>query len=151
MGVRRSGGGIKVLRASLGEIDKLDVKVGFFETARYPDGTPVAYVASIQEFGAPSKNIPPRSFMRRSIIENSKAWNEEFAGLATAILTKGVSPRDGLDMMGMRIAGDVAKTIKAVDSPPLAPATIRAKNGVEKPLVDTGQMIQSVTHEVVEK
>jgi hypothetical protein len=34
------------------------LKVGFLEGARYPDGTSIAYIASIQEFGATIKRSP---------------------------------------------------------------------------------------------
>ena len=36
------------------------LRVGFLEDASYPNGTPVAYIASIQEFGA-TINMPERS------------------------------------------------------------------------------------------
>ena len=43
------------------------VRVGFFSTAKYDDGTSVANVAGIQEFGAPAVGIPERPFFRQSI------------------------------------------------------------------------------------
>lgn len=39
------------IKKSILDLDNKSLKVGFFESARYADGTPVAYVASIQEFG----------------------------------------------------------------------------------------------------
>ena len=39
------------------------VTVGFFNE-KYPDGKRVGKIATIQEYGAPEKNIPPRPFMR---------------------------------------------------------------------------------------
>ena len=43
------------------------VRVGFFSTARYDDGTPVATVAAINEFGSREANIPERPFFRQAI------------------------------------------------------------------------------------
>ena len=40
----------ETLKLALG-IDTLQVKVGWFEGAKYPDGTSVAYIATIHEFG----------------------------------------------------------------------------------------------------
>ncbi|MBS0959784.1 hypothetical protein [Acetobacter thailandicus] len=45
------------LKRKLG--DKTHVNVGFLEGATYPDGTPVAYIAAIQEFGGKAE-IPER-------------------------------------------------------------------------------------------
>lgn len=57
-------GGLK-LEAALKRIAKKvstasNVKVGFLEDATYPDGTPIAYVASINEFGA-TIDMPART------------------------------------------------------------------------------------------
>lgn len=37
------------LKAVYDELAKKRLSVGFFEHAKYPDGTPIAYVAAIQE------------------------------------------------------------------------------------------------------
>ena len=42
-----------------------DVQVGFFATAKYDNGTPVAAVAAYNEFG--TKRIPERPFFRQAI------------------------------------------------------------------------------------
>ena len=47
-----------------------EVDVGFFSTATYPDGTPVAAVAAWNEFGTQRggrPHIPERPFFRRAI------------------------------------------------------------------------------------
>lgn len=43
---------IKELERRAAKLKKGRLKVGFFENATYPDGTPVAYIAWIQEHGA---------------------------------------------------------------------------------------------------
>src|ERR1700761_5955410 len=40
------------LSVKLKELDGLELRVGWFESPRYEDGTPVAGVAAVQEFGA---------------------------------------------------------------------------------------------------
>ena len=54
----------KNLEVNLAQLGNSEAKVGWFENAKYSDGTPVAYIASIQEFGYPEGNIPPRLGMR---------------------------------------------------------------------------------------
>lgn len=131
-------------------------KVGFFESAKYPDGTPVAYVASIQEFG--SGKIPPRSFMRTTIAEQGPEWTKQFGRAAVAIIKGKIEPAAALDQIGALAAADVKKKITQITSPPLQEATIAARRNrradkkttgkLTKPLVDTGIMLASVTHVV---
>ena len=49
----RGGEKLKATLAKAEQSRNKRVKVGFFSTAKYQDGTPVANVAAIQEFGAP--------------------------------------------------------------------------------------------------
>lgn len=122
-----------------GESKKLSV--GFFDGAAYPDGTPVAYVASIHEFGG--RNTPRRAFMRPAIKANIAKWKQLFA---QRIAKKG-SLAEALTVVGESAAGDVAVALKEVTTPALSPATVRRK-GFAKPLVDSGKMLQSITYEV---
>ena len=48
------------------------LNVGFFESSRYIEGTYVAEVARIQEYG--SIKIPPRPFFRNAIDNNMQKW-----------------------------------------------------------------------------
>jgi len=63
----------------LAEIEALQGKVGWAESAKYPDGKPVAFIASIHEFGAASRGIPPRSFMRTALPDAQRAVSAGFA------------------------------------------------------------------------
>ena len=56
----------------LEQLQHREIQVGFFETAVYPDGTPIAYVAAIQEFGHGA--IPPRPFLRPAAADNKDKW-----------------------------------------------------------------------------
>lgn len=52
MSVRRSNpSGFKILTDRVAGIGKKVAKTGWFESAKYEDGTPVAYIASIHEYG----------------------------------------------------------------------------------------------------
>lgn len=149
MTVRRERGSASIDKvvATLDGLDGLEGKVGWLESASYADGTPVAYVATIHEFGAPSQGIPARPFMRPTVAEKGQSWVDLLGQGAKASMNGGPTPEAVLEAVTLRAAGDVAKSIRAVSSPPLKPATV-ARKGFDKPLVDTGQMLQSVTGKV---
>jgi hypothetical protein len=141
-------GGTK-LEAALRQIaDKVTrpatLRVGFLEGATYPDGTSVALVAAVNEFGAPSRGQPPRPFFRNMIKSKAPEWPSAIAGLLKG---NGYDAEAALDVAGAAIAGQLRQSIQALTSPPLKPATV-ARKGFSKPLVDTGHMLQSVDHEV---
>lgn len=156
MEIRRTSNASSIKKV-LEELGRKEIKVGFFESAKYPDGTPIAYVAAIQEFG--HGPIPPRPFMRPAEQQNAAKWQKGIAAGVKSALNGSVTIEHALEQVGMVAAGDVRKAIKAVTAPPLADSTISArqrrlkgkKAASIKPLVDSGQMIQAVTSAVVDK
>lgn len=111
----------------------------------------VATVGAVHEFGAPNKNIPERSWLRASYDENkgdldrvkTREYNRLLEGKQTAIVAIG--------RVGEWLAAKVKAKIRKGPFEPLAATTLARKAPKTKPLIDTGQMIQSVTHvEVVE-
>lgn len=120
------------------------LRVGFLENATYPDGTSVALVAAIQNFGAPAKGIPPRPFFSNMIAEKSPGWGPALARLLRQ--TEGDATA-ALELLGEGIKGQLQQAITDTNEPPLAEATVDRK-GFDKPLVDTGHMQSSVASEV---
>lgn len=146
MSVRRVEGPVS-LSAALGALDGVVGKTGYFETAKYPDGTPVALIAAVHEFGFPEGGVPARPTMRPTALalgQPGGEWAQIAAKGARAVLRGDTTPIAALEALTLRAAGDVGKAIAALKSPKLKPATI-ARKGFDKPLVDTGQMLQSVT------
>lgn len=127
------------------DMEQKEVAAGWLSTAKYQDGTPVAYVASIQEFGNPP-HLPPRPYMRPTVTGKTPEWTKKYAH----ILKSATSGEAVLEVMGGVIAGDFREAISEVQSPPLAKATLAARkrrgNGSTKPLVDTRIMINTLTH-----
>lgn len=154
MDVRRTGGSQR-LKEILSDLEKREVRVGFFDTSHYEDGTPIAYVAAIQEFGYGP--IPPRPFMRPAAEANKSKWAKGFASVVRSVVDGGSTVDHALEQIGMVAAGDVRKAIKAVTAPALKESTIRARQSrkkgkkavSQKPLVDSGQMLQAVNSAVV--
>lgn len=120
------------------------MRVGFLENATYPDGKPVAMIAAIQEFGAPTVGIPPRPFFRNMIAKKSPEWP---LAIKTTLVRTDYDAEKALDIVGAAIAGQLRQSVIDTNAPPLAPSTIRRK-GFAKPLIDTSVMINSIDHEV---
>jgi hypothetical protein len=120
------------------------VSVGFLRDASYPDGTPVALVASVQEFGSPANNIPPRPFFRLMVAEKSGGWPE---AVRLNLKATDYDAHKTLDRVGQGIAGQLKDSIKTLTDPPLAPSTIKRK-GFDTVLIDTGHMLNSVDYRV---
>lgn len=120
------------------------LKVGFLEGAKYPNGTSVALVAAVQNFGAPGRGIPARPFFSNMVEAKSPAWP---GALGALLKNTGYDVDAALKLMGEEIKGQLQQSIRDTNSPPLSPLTIERK-GFEKPLIDTGHMINSVDYEV---
>lgn len=154
---RRPGPGAKRLKTFLKETHGFVGKVGWFASAHYPDGVPVAYVAVIQEYGYPEGNIPPRLGMRATVEEKRREWAALIARTSKAILAGDMTGRVAMETIGLKAAGDIRKHITSVYQPPLKPDTVRArlagKNqgkyvllSVAKPLVHTGHLLATLTN-----
>lgn len=150
--------------------------VGFFAGQQYEDGTPVAYVAAIQEFGAPSVSIPPRPFFRPTIAAKKGEWGRQMAIGARAVVRGSASASDVMSAVGELAVADIKEAISSVQSPALSPVTVMLRGmrqndanlhvtgktvgeaaarvaagetnygASSKPLEDTFTMFDSVTH-----
>ena len=142
---RRGGKKLQRLLREAGKGGVSGVKVGFFSTAKYEDGTPVAAVAAWNEFG--TETIPERPFFRRALAEAERGVSN--------ILAKGIEPEKMVvderlaGRVGAYVAGQVMESISALKEPPNAPETI-ARKGSTNPLIDTGMMRASVGWSVEE-
>lgn len=119
---------LKALQQRLKSIDRKELQAGWFEGARYDDSTPVAGVAAIQEFGAPSRSIPPRPFFRPTIAEKSKSWSELVAEGAKAVINGQATYDQVMNGLGLQVVGDVQKTIVTSSYPELSPITLALRN-----------------------
>jgi hypothetical protein len=125
-------------RLSTGE----KLRVGFLESSKYPDGTSTALVAAINNYG--SARIPPRPFFSNMVKSKSPGWA---AALGSILKATNNDMARALPLMGEGIKGQLQQSIRDTNDPPLAPSTVRAK-GFDKPLINTGHMINSVAYEV---
>ena len=122
------------------------VRVGFLEGSTYSDGTPVALVAAVQDFGSPRNNIPSRPFFRNMIRDKSAEWP---VTLGKLMKNANYNARTALGQMGAIMVGQLRDSITDGTYVPLAPATV-ARKGFAQILVETGHLVSSADSEVVE-
>lgn len=105
----------------------------------------VATVAAAQEFG--TDTIPPRPYFRNMIAAKKASWGPA----AAKLLKENDYDIDlTLNQVGLGVKGQLQQSILDTNAPPLADSTIKAK-GFDKPLIDTGHMINSVDYEIVDE
>jgi hypothetical protein len=161
--VTRTPGPAKaLLEAALKRLDTVEGRVGWFSGSSYPNGgPPVAYVASIHEFGYPEGNIPPRLGMRGVNRDERNAWSTLSQKLAREVVAGKRTPDAMMEAIGGKAAGDYRKHITGPIQPPLKPATVVARLGryshvskkvisvtVAHPLTDTKLLLNTLTNTV---
>lgn len=146
---------IEQLAARL-EMENRAVNIGFPANIEHKneDGSPspftVAQIAAVHEFGSPEAGIPERSFLRSAIQENRQKYFALNKKILLGILAGKGTVLQGLGMLGNVAVGDVKKKIAAGPFEALNKTTIKRK-GSSKPLIDSGQMRQSVQWTLVKQ
>ena len=148
-----------------------EVRVGFFSTAKYPDGTPVTNVAAWNEFGtrSPSGQVitPERPFFRNSnrdvepeissilarVNPKSMVVSDQIANLvgraaADSLKVSITTLKDPPNLVGRAAADSLKVSITTLKDPPNSPVTIDRK-GSSNPLIDTAKMRNSADYEIV--
>lgn len=133
---------MRAVRAMAGK-SVLDVGVFDDGPSRNGDSASNAEIALVHEFGSPAQGIPERSFMRSTIDANRQKYHREMQRIADKVLS-GAPTTQALNLLGMRAANDMKRTIQGGIPPPLKPETV-ARKGSAKQLVDTGQLITAIT------
>jgi len=107
-------------------------------------------VAVIHEFG--TSTIPQRSFLRSTYAENKKKIPRAFEAEARrALKKKEWDPEEIMERIGIWFQGLVVKKFTNNDWPALKDPTRGGKNkkGNATPLVDTGQLRQAISYQVI--
>jgi hypothetical protein len=148
------------------------LRVGFLAGSTYPDGTSVPMVAAIQNYGAPSRGIPPRPFFSNMVADKSPAWPDEIGAILQA---NGGDGEQAMRRMGEHIADQLRSAITDGTYTPTSPVTDLLKsrfpkggqtfadvmaarrdvaNGetapASKPLIHTSNLLNSVEFEIAE-
>lgn len=124
------------------------VKVGVVgeAAAEGRNGLTNAQLAAYQEFG--TETIPARSFINAPFESNKGKYKRALYELLPKVLEGALSVTRALNLVGAAAAKDMRAAIRAGIPPPNASATIAAK-GSSTPLIDTGQLLRSISHVAV--
>lgn len=138
------------VRKSRFNVDNLKdgiVRIGWFSQHRYADGLPVASVAIYNEYGTPT--APARPFMRPVMHGQKQTISENLTHLYKSAIRNNQNTMKVLEMIGEDVRWRIQAQILATNTPPNAPSTIKAK-GFNKPLYDTGFMLNTVSYQTEE-
>ncbi|MCG0994722.1 hypothetical protein LHT11_05835 [Acetobacter indonesiensis] len=144
------------------------VKAGFLKGSAYPDGTPMALVAAVQEYGATIRKttharaivrsvIPPRPFLRNAVTQDAQKWQRIFkttlqkslasSGNPTTMAQTLRNPTPALHTTGQAMQASITQSLQALHAPPNAASTIAHKKS-DKPLEDTKALLHAIAFQV---
>lgn len=143
--------------ARLRRLERLDITVGIHGSDSQRDGSASnATIGAVHEFGDPARKIPKRSWLRSTLDRERGAILDEMDN-AIDDVAQGANPQARATEIGLLVVEEVREGIRRGIKPPLSEMTLerrRDKRGSkpanesfgerETPLIDTGQMIQSI-------
>lgn len=112
------------------------------------DGATVAQIGAYNEFG--TETIPERSFLRSTMADKRAEYTRNINKIVKSALSGKRDARQGMGLLGRQAENDIKLTIRNLMTPPNAESTIRAKKGANNPLIDTGQMLNSIRWQYIE-
>ena len=151
----------KRIFTELAKLSGLQVKVGFtaeggghgvggesVSAEGYDNNATVAQVATWNEFG--TTNIPARPFMRQSVDNHTSEIAKMCDIMTEKVVTGEVDADKALRAIGALQVGLIQNEIREGDFEENAPSTVKQK-GSSAPLINTGNMLQSVHYVVSNK
>lgn len=139
---------MRALEAKIAALRGLGVVVGVTAKTNSRSGKfSNAELAAIHEFGSPARNIPERSFLRKPLINNAAVIANLAKNAVGKFITGQITAEAALGALGEEAKNISKVAIAEGITPALKPATIKRKKST-KPLIDTGQLLNSITYEV---
>lgn len=124
------------------------VAVGVLQDEPVANGFTMVDLATVHEYGSKDGRIPQRSFIRSTCDAKRKEHMSLIERLQSKVIAGVLTIKQALTQLGEVVAKDMVQTINRGIEPTLEPATIKRKKGSSKPLIDTGRLKGSITHEV---
>lgn len=152
---------------NIDDMDHVKSKVGFPKEASvkgqtrkgsgrapFNDMSEVATIAIYNEYGTKdkktgSKRIPPRPALQTSFVSNRSGIKDRLKKEARRVVLGKQDALMGIGRVGAWLTAQTKLTYRNWTSPSNAESTKRQKKGVNNPLVDTGQMVNTITHSEV--
>jgi len=148
--IDKDNGYKKFMKEMLKFTKKPYVKIGLLSKKNQRENSELtnAEIAVIHEFGAPMARIPERSFLRSTFDEKNREWARITSEIVKKVDIRLMSTSEGLSLLGLTAVNDVKSKLRKGPFVPLSPITIKRRTGNSiKPLIDTAQMINSITFE----
>jgi len=140
----KKNGGVEALKNRVKIPGTVDV--GIIDAGKHSSGDiTVAGIGYAHEYG--TATLPERSFMRSTIQAKKKEIIALQKKLLKQIVNGKIKMEAGLGLLGEFMSDVISQKIVSITSPPNTPETIEAK-GSSNPLIDTGQLKNSITYEV---
>lgn len=132
----------------LQELAKLEAQIGIHRGDNVDEnGTDYADIAAWNEFG--TTHIPSRPFLKQSVDNNIDEINQLLMELKQMFMN-GTSAKQILKEIGETQKALIKVEITDGSFEPNAKSTVK-KKGSDKPLIDTGQLLQSVNYKIKPK
>lgn len=106
-----------------------------------------AELGAVLEHGTTDGHIPARPFLRGTVDARESRYRKLLRGAADAVASGRMPLAQALGLVGEVVVGDVKQAIADGVPPPNAESTVIAK-GSGKPLIDQGQLRNSITYDV---
>ncbi|MBC3889511.1 hypothetical protein GH810_14450 [Acetobacterium paludosum] len=95
--------------------------------------------------------IPERSFIRSGYDQNKVKLEKLMENLLKKVIMSEITVNQFTDQVGLYCVGFIQKFMTDLKSPADHPYTIEKKGGKTNPLMDSGELRQKITYEVVKK
>lgn len=113
------------------------------------DGISQARLLAVHEFGADTgtTRIPERRPLRGTFDEHRPEYEALVKKGVQGIIDGKTSAEKLLDIVGQKMVADIQRRVREGVEPANADSTVE-KKGSDKPLIDTGTMLNSITYDV---
>lgn len=131
-------------------LDSSHLEIGIFGdgTMHMNGADTVLTIAITHEFGLAVKGIPERSFIRAGFDEYQEDIISQAEELLKQVISLKIEPEYFFNGLGHIVVGFIQRYLTDLSTPPNAPYTIKMK-GSSNPLIDSGQLRDSITFKVV--
>ncbi len=123
------------------------VAVGVLQDEPVAKGFSLVDLATVHEFGSADGRIPQRSFFRSTLQSQKQKHLRLITQLQNLYIIGKLSLKQALTQLGEAVRGDIIETISHGVEPKLTAGTVKRKKS-SQPLIDTGRLKGSITHQV---
>lgn len=147
--VKKVDKGLNRIKADFKKMDGAYAKVGVLADAGTykEESVNIALVAAVLHYGRDGsyKKWP---FIANGIKKGTSQLNRLREKVLLKITKNEFSVRQGISLIGLKGEALIKKEIRTVTSPAIEDSTAARKKGSTKPLIDSGQLLNSISHEV---